>query len=106
MTPKEACAIVDDVANDILGRRSTGADDWHTIPLRAAEQLANAARTLQQALVEAERKGAAVRDALRPFADAAADLDDETHDRSEIWELPCAMSITAGDLRAAAALVN
>lgn len=41
----------------------------------------------------------AVAKAARPFAIAADDLNDETQDRSEIWEMPAAMSITAGDLR-------
>lgn len=36
---------------------------------------------------------------LEPFAAAANDLDDQTENRSEIWELPAAMGITAGDLR-------
>lgn len=38
-------------------------------------------------------------EAARPLANAAADLLASTSDRSEIWELPAAMSITAGDLR-------
>lgn len=36
---------------------------------------------------------------LNPFVEAADDLDDRTRDDSNIWELPAAMSITAGDLR-------
>lgn len=43
---------------------------------------------------------------LRPFAEAADDLDDEHRDGSDIWEASVGMSITAGDLRRArAALV-
>lgn len=45
-------------------------------------------------------------DALRPFANAADDLDDETKDESEIWEMPAAMSITAGALRKARDVVS
>jgi hypothetical protein len=46
-----------------------------------------------------------LREALKPFA-AAADLDDGTSDTSEIWEMAAAMSITAGDLRAAKRALN
>lgn len=42
--------------------------------------------------------------ALRPFAEAALELDDETH--GEIWEMPVAMTITAEDLRAALAAIK
>lgn len=35
----------------------------------------------------------------RVIAAAADDLADETRDRDEIWEMPAAMAITAGDLR-------
>jgi hypothetical protein len=41
-------------------------------------------------------------EALKPFALAAEDLDERTHDWSEVWEMPAAMGITAGDLRNAA----
>lgn len=43
---------------------------------------------------------------LDPFAKAADDLADETKNRSEIWELPAAMNITAGDLRRAREIVH
>ena len=39
--------------------------------------------------------------ALRPFVDAAVDVDDDAKDDWNIWESPCAMSITVGDLREA-----
>lgn len=38
---------------------------------------------------------------LQPFALAADDLDERTLDRSDIWEMSCAMNISAGDLRRA-----
>lgn len=47
-----------------------------------------------------------LRVALQPFADATADLDDGTPDHAEIWEMPCAMSIQAGDLRKAWSALN
>jgi hypothetical protein len=43
--------------------------------------------------------------ALKPFADAADDLEDE-HIGGNIWESPAAMDITAGDLRAARAAME
>ena len=61
-----------------------------------------ASRTDASLIVAAVNERDALRQALAPFALAAADLEDETRDSSEIWELPAAMSITAGDLRRAA----
>jgi len=43
---------------------------------------------------------------LEPFAHAAPDLDDETGDHEHIWEQPAAMSISAGNLRAARAFLS
>lgn len=45
-------------------------------------------------------------EALRPFAEAADDLDEKHHDSTDIWEAPAAMSIKAGHLRRAAALLQ
>ncbi len=47
-----------------------------------------------------------LRAALAPFAAAADDLDDAHSDNNGIWEAPAAMSITAGDLRHAASLLD
>jgi hypothetical protein len=47
-----------------------------------------------------------LRDALRPFAEAADDLDEDHIDKWEIWESPAAMSLTAGDLRKARAALG
>lgn len=44
-----------------------------------------------------------LREALKPFADAADDLLVAHRDNGEIWETSAAMSITAGDLRRARA---
>lgn len=41
----------------------------------------------------------AVAEAARPLVEAANVLYDETNDRDEIWEMPAAMAITAGNLR-------
>ena len=45
-------------------------------------------------------------EALRPFVEAADDLDEKHHDSTDIWEAPAAMSINAGHLRRAAALLQ
>lgn len=42
-----------------------------------------------------------LRDALEPFREAAACLDNPNPDNMEIWEHSAAMCITAGDLRRA-----
>jgi len=40
-------------------------------------------------------------EALKPFSEAADDLDDDHRHGSDIWEAPAAMAITAGHLRRA-----
>ncbi len=47
-----------------------------------------------------------MRELLKPFAEAADDLDDKHRDASPIWEAPAAMSIDAGDLRRAQAAIR
>lgn len=53
------------------------------------------------ALARAERLEAA----LRPFAEAADNLEGDEHDSRHLWESPEAMMLTAGDLRAARAVI-
>ena len=45
-------------------------------------------------------------EALKPFAEAADDLDDDHADGSNIWEAPAAMNIDARHLRAARARLS
>jgi hypothetical protein len=45
-------------------------------------------------------------EALKPFAQAADDLDESDRDEAHLWEHPAAMNITVGNLRRAAALVK
>ena len=45
-------------------------------------------------------------DALKPFSDAAAELDDRCDDIDSIWENPVATDIDCGDLRNAARIYN
>lgn len=45
-----------------------------------------------------------MREVLASFAVAADDLDENHHEKADIWEAPAALNITAGDLRRAAAL--
>lgn len=47
-----------------------------------------------------------LRAALKPFADAVEDLDDNHTDDGDLWESPAAMNITAGDLRCARAVLE
>lgn len=49
----------------------------------------------------AESKLAKAHEVIRPFAEAADDLDDAHADHSSIWEAPAAMNIRGADLRAA-----
>lgn len=58
-----------------------------------------------QRATQAERQRDELRKALEPFAEAAESLDDETSDHDHIWEQPAAMSIDAGHLRTARALL-
>ena len=44
-------------------------------------------------------------EALEVFAEAADDLDDDHRDHQDIWEAAAAMSITAGHLRTARAVL-
>jgi len=53
------------------------------------------------ALAAAQAENEKLRAALKPFAEAAADLDDNHADLSPIWESAAAMSIAAKDLRRA-----
>ncbi|WNV10000.1 hypothetical protein [Tardiphaga sp. 709] len=52
--------------------------------------------------LRAERDAA--RNALKPFATAAADVHEKAFDADNLWESPAAMNLTAGHLRAASAL--
>lgn len=66
--------------------------------LRAATAL----QSLSARATTAEAEAKAMREALEPFALAAADIDDDVLDSSEMWEHPASMSVTAGDFRRAA----
>ena len=46
------------------------------------------------------------REVVKPFAEAAQDIEDTDEDRWEIWERPEAMNITVGDLRRARNFLN
>lgn len=50
-------------------------------------------------------KLAKAREALKPFAEASGNLDDDFRDKSDIWEHSSAMSITGGDLRRARSIL-
>lgn len=63
-------------------------------------------RGLNAALADAHERIAQLTQALAPFAAAADDVDDAALDRSRIWEMPCAMNITVGDLRTALRMVG
>ena len=49
---------------------------------------------------------ARVREVVGPFAEAAADICEQSNDDAHIWEAPCAMNITRGHLRAARQLME
>lgn len=85
-----------------------GGSVW-TAPTAYAYAMVCKAREKHLDTIEAlTRERDALRELLRPFALAADDLDDKHRDDkhrdgSEIWEASAAMSILAGDLRAARA---
>jgi chromosome segregation ATPase len=60
----------------------------------------------KNATAKAERERDEARAALKPFAEAADDLADTHKDHMDIWEAPAAGSITAGNLRAARAIME
>ena len=49
----------------------------------------------------AEAQRDKLKEALKPFAEAAESIDDTVPDRAEMWEAPAAMETTAGDFRRA-----
>lgn len=65
-----------------------------------------ALRLMRADLAAAHERIAQLTQALAPFAAAADDVDGDALDRSNIWEMPCSMSITVGDLRTALRMVG
>ena len=63
--------------------------------LRDGPSPAEAALTASQAEVEK------LKEALKPFAEAADSIDDTEGDRIEMWEHPASMQVTAADFRRA-----
>ena len=61
----------------------------------AASEILKAARTILRLRAENEK----LRAALKPFADAADDIEHGDKDSYNLWEHPAAMWITIGDLR-------
>lgn len=75
--------------------------------MRNALELAEAnAAGLSAMLLSVQQDCVGLLTALKPFAEAADNLMDGHRDTSEIWESPAAMSITAGDLRRAEAVLE
>jgi hypothetical protein len=73
---------------------------WDTTWPDAAKEMIKQQAT---ALAEKDAEIASLREALQPFADAAADLDDSTPDHCDMWEHHVAMAVSAGDFRRALA---
>ena len=66
----------------------------------AVEDIEDALRVLKawkQRVANAEAEVTYLQAAIKPFADAAGELEDDDH--GSIWEHPAAMCITANDLR-------
>jgi hypothetical protein len=101
--PAEVVQADRDAAADLLLERGmtrtlasnvrSGAADQHHVVQAFARHRLNA-----QPLA-ADARAAGTVEALKPFAEAAENLDDSHNDRFDIWESSAAMSITAGDLR-------
>lgn len=90
--PDRVLALIAEVA--ALRAQRDGSKRAETLAIHLADTMADRA-------TEAERKLAEARRLLKPFADAADSLNDETRDHDHIWEQPAAMSIDADHLRAA-----
>lgn len=90
-----------DYSNGYTWLRPEQTDEWRTGTL--LDEAATALRS-QQAAHEEEIAG--MRKALEPFAEAAENLHDDAHDDDHLWESPAAMSLTAGNLRAARAALT
>lgn len=74
--------------------------------LEYAVACVNATPALLARIEQLEAEVRRLREALKPFADAAEDLDDAHRDDSDIWQAAVGMSIFAGDLRAARATLS
>jgi hypothetical protein len=98
----------------LMAVRATASDldEWRGAADHFSDLCARETRKLNAALQQSRSTPAPVAgnaldagaalEALKPFAEAADNLDDAHNDRFDIWESGAAMSITAGDLRRAA----
>lgn len=76
---------------------------WRVTERQAGNDLVDRWRNELERTNTAESEFAKAREVIRPFAEAADDLDDKHANHSPIWESPAAMNIRAADLRAARA---
>ena len=67
-------------------------------------RVADEAQTDEIARLRAENE--ALREALVPFAEAAEDLEESTHDSCSMWEHHVSINVEAGDFRRAAAAIR
>lgn len=96
MSPAVCSALLSEIAA-LRGDLTVSRDDL--------DQLQAHFRQRDREATQAERQRDELRKALEPFGEAAESLDDETRDHDHIWEQPAAMSIDAGHLRTARALL-
>lgn len=95
MTPE---ALEEAVAEAIMGEFRNDEDSWSMMERMARAALA-VVREKMPVVAWADLQAAA-----KPFQDAAEDIDDDVPDRSEMWEHPASMNVTAGDFRRIAAI--
>lgn len=80
-------------------------DDIKTVQMTHGEAM-EALWRREQVIKRLQRENEKLRGALRPFADAAVDLDEFDKNERDIWEHPVAGNITVDDIRAAAAALK
>lgn len=87
-----------------------GENGWTPDAVAGCDEVLDAIRAHFQPLADAiadlrarnealRTRTGALADALKPFAEAAENIDDNEHDRWEAWEHSCAMAVSLGDFR-------
>lgn len=82
---------------DLVDRLRAQADSMEKNLLGDSGIRLTEADCMREAAAEISR----LREALKPFAKAAEDIDDNNHDRWEMWEHPASMNIHVADMRRA-----
>lgn len=90
----------------LRGREATVLEGECACCVLTRAQCADTVAQIEIGRTQAERQRDEAVGLLRPFAEAADNLDERTRDHDDIWEQPAAMSIDAGNLRDARTLLT